>query len=127
MKRIYVAGPLTPKGNNGNPAIEYLMNIRRMVRTSLELIKEGFSPYCPGLDYHLFLQQSDQEVNEDVLNEEVIKDFSMDWLRVCEGILLVGDWESSSGTLAEIKEARRLHIPIFMNVNEIIKYKEDHI
>jgi hypothetical protein len=37
----------------------------------------------------------------------------------CDAAMLVGKWQESSGTLAEIKHAETLGIPVFNGINEL--------
>lgn len=60
--RIYVAGPLTPRGVwNKNPAIDYLANVRNMVSVGVRLLKYAYFPFVPALDMMLFLGLQDGE------------------------------------------------------------------
>ena len=47
MKTLYIAGPMTPRGNRSdtaNPAIEYLLNVKDMIQAGLEAIRKGWAP-----------------------------------------------------------------------------------
>jgi len=119
IKFIYVAGPITPRGiKSANPAIEYLFNVRDLTRAGLELLKRGFRPFCPALDFLYFLLLREHEH----VTEPMIKHFSKDWLRKCDALLLTPNWENSSGTLEEKKLAEKLNLPIFFSIKEIEEY-----
>jgi nucleoside 2-deoxyribosyltransferase len=109
MKRIYIAGPLT------GPPIEYLANCKRMEETAAVLINLGYAPFCPSLDRLIFLQVDDGRG----ITVEMIKAYSMTWMRQCEAVLLMPGWERSKGTLAEIEEAKRRKIPIYDTINDL--------
>ncbi len=119
IKRVYVAGLLTPRGiKSANPAIEYLMNISDNVDASLEVFFTGYTPFCPALDFLFFIKSRER------ITEAMIKRFSKDWLEVCDAVVLTPDWKKSTGTVAEIKRAKELGIPVFETLEELIEYDE---
>jgi len=108
---------MTPRGERKdceNPAIEYLYNIRDMIRAGAQLVLNGYTPYTPGLDYHYFLAED--------ITEEQIKDVSMNWLKVCDAVLVLPYFESSKGVHAELEKAKELGIPVFESVSDINEY-----
>ena len=117
IKRVYVAGLLTPRGiKSTNPAIEYLINISDMVDEALRVMFAGYTPFCPALDFLYFLKTKKR------ITEAMIKRHSKDWLEVCEAIVLTPDWEKSPGTRAEIELANKLGILVFETLEELIEY-----
>jgi len=117
FKRIYLAGPLTPRGFRedcgGNPAIEYLYNVRDMLRVAHRLIADGYAVFVPGMDFPLFL------VNN--LTPKQIYAQGLAFLEVCDAVVVLPyDKEKSTGVLEELSKARELSIPIFNG------YKEFH-
>ena len=117
IKRVYVVGPLTPKGiKSANPAIEYLINISDMVDISLEVFFAKYSPFCSALDFLFFIKSKKR------ITEAMIKKYSKDWLEVCDAILLTPGWRKSSGSIAEVKLAKALDIPVFNTLEELLKY-----
>ncbi|MBW1975257.1 MAG: DUF4406 domain-containing protein [Deltaproteobacteria bacterium] len=112
--RVYVAGPLTPRGLwSQNPAIEYLINVRKMVKEAKDLMLAGYDPFIPALDFLLFI------VDARPLTEAMIKRYSKSWLMACDCMYLTKGWRSSSGTMAEKKLAEELGIPVFHNREEM--------
>jgi len=119
---VYVAGLLTPRGiKSANPAIEYLLNIRDLARTGLALLKAGFAPFCPALDFLYFILLREDER----ITEPMIRRFSKDWLRKCDAIFLTAGWEKSRGSVAEKQLADELGLPSFKSIDELKKYTED--
>lgn len=100
MLRVYIAGAY-----NSHDVKGVLDNMRKGLRLSIQVLKSGFAPFSPWLDYTFGIM-------EDISVEE-FKAYSMEWLMVSEAVLLVPGWEESEGTKAEIAEAKRLGIPIF--------------
>jgi hypothetical protein len=119
MRRVYIAGPLTPTAGGG--PVEYLRNCSRMIDAARRLIKAGHAPFCPAVDMAYFLGASDADVPT---TAEEIKAYSMAWLPACEAVLLMSGWQESAGTAAEIDEARDLQIPVFVDMGRIIKWFE---
>jgi len=121
IKRVYIAGLLTPRGIwSVNPAIDYLCNVRHMIRAGLEVFFAGFVPFIPALDFQIFLALQEGEH----ITEPMIKRYSKDWLEVCEAMLLTEGWKKSTGTLIEIEYAKERDIPIFESIEELKKATE---
>lgn len=111
MKRVYVAGSY-----NGPNVIEVLNNMRIGIRASLNVLKAGFAPFTPWFDYQfqLVLYPGEHLEIEDYYN------YSMAWLRASDAVYVCNLREGSKGTQAEIDEARRLNIPIYFSLQDLI-------
>lgn len=122
MKRkithIYVAGILS--GSHGyyspNTAINYLVAVRELAKWGKKILKAGFVPFAPCLDFMFWW------IDNDDLTEEEIKRYSMDWLKRCDAIFLTPGWEQSKGSLAELETARKLGMPEFYSLEALVKY-----
>jgi hypothetical protein len=111
MKRIYIAGPYS-----ANNVMDVLKNIREGIRISTEVMKMGYSPFCPFMDFHFVLA--------DIGNELKLEDFyrySMDWLAVSDAILMTGHWTESKGCVDELNFAKQNKIPVFYSISDILK------
>lgn len=97
MKVIYIAGPY-----RGDVA----ENMKKAHAVGDKLASAGVAFICPHSNGnpHDHLGQSDEYWLESTL----------EIMRRCDGVQLVEGWEESSGTLGEIKEARKLCKPIFL-------------
>ena len=52
IKRVYIAGLLTPKGHwSKNGAIDAIVNRREMVKWGLKTLLLGFDPFVPAFDW----------------------------------------------------------------------------
>lgn len=119
IKRLYIAGCLTPTCRTSkNPAIDYLYNLREMIRWSNKTYFAGFDPFCPALDHQFFMQLQ----NGEHITEKMIKRYSKSWLEVCDAMLLTPGWKSSAGTSAEIKFCEEHNIPIFETLEELVNF-----
>ena len=101
MSRVYVSGPYSANNITG-----ILANMKRGIEISAQLLGVGLAPFCPWLDYHYSLHVSGLTV-EDYYR------YSLSWLSVSHCLYVLNGWEKSKGTLAEIKLAKQLKIPIY--------------
>lgn len=99
IKRVYVAGKY-----NADNVEKVLNNIKRGTQVCVDLLKRGYIPFCPWLDYnfHWF---------GDLTIEDYYR-YSMGWLEVSDCIYVLKDSENSVGTLKEIRRAEELNIPV---------------
>ena len=118
--RIYVAGAITPYPSE-HPVMGFLGNIKRGVRASLEVLLAGLVPFSPFLDfqYWFYLRGSEN------ITEKMIKDLSMEWLKVSDAVLVLPKWRKSGGTKAEIATAKELGIPVFYNLEDLLDYNDE--
>jgi len=118
MHRIFISGPITPRGRrtdcDGHPAVEYIFNVRDMVLISNALMVKGWAPYCPGTDFFNFLLSTGKQ-------QLIKKVFAVDlaWLEASDAILMMPGWETSPGSCGEYSRAVELEMPIFYSVTEV--------
>ena len=98
-KRVYVAG-----GYSSDNVIQVFKNMEKGIKVSARLLKKGYIPFCPWLDYHFIF-------HEDITLEE-IQDYSLGWLEVSDCIYVLKDSENSKGTQNEIRVANEKGIPV---------------
>jgi hypothetical protein len=102
MKKIYVASPYSI----GDP----LANVLRQIDAGEELINAGFYPYLPLLSHY-----------QDIVfphDYETWMRLTGAWLSVCDALLrLPGE---SPGADREVALARKLGIPVFYSIAELI-------
>jgi len=110
MKRIYVAGPITAD----NPK-SLFTNLRIGIKAAIHLLELGYAPFCPFLDYQYFLLSGE-------LSIEDLQNYSLRWLDVSDGILILPGYNRSKGTLAELAHATALKIPIFHSFEQLTSY-----
>ena len=110
MKKIYVAGPYRAETVAG---IDY--NITMARRLAIEVWKLGAAAFCPHLNSGFM---------DGVVPDKNFLDGDMDFLRICDGMIVVPGYEKSKGTLAEIKLADSLKIPVFMDLYVLREWLE---
>ncbi|MBW1812092.1 MAG: DUF4406 domain-containing protein [Deltaproteobacteria bacterium] len=100
MKRIYVAGSY-----NAENVIGVLDNIKVGTTVCADLLKKGFTPFCPWLDYnfHWFA---------DLKIEDYYR-YSMGWLEVSECVVVLPGSRKSTGTNKEIARAKEIGLDIY--------------
>ena len=118
IKYIYVAGAITPYPTE-HPVLGFLCNIKRGLRASIQLILNGYTPFCPFLDFIYFLLLQ----NGEKITEKMIKEVSMNWLEKCDAIVVLPRYRKSEGTLAEIARAKEINIPVFYSMEDLFDYE----
>lgn len=105
---IYIAGAL----RSDIPG--YISNLHRMIKTGEQVRRSGMSVFIPGLDV----------LQGVVMGDMVFEDYFQNSFAIlprCDAIFLTPGWETSKGTAREIDLAKSLGIPVFDNINELVK------
>ena len=105
MKVVYVAGPYRAKTEH-----EVVINIRKAEAVAIEVWKAGHVALCPHKNTAFF---------GGICPDEVWLTGDLEFVRRCDAVILVPGYETSKGALAEIKEARKVGIPIYESVVDI--------
>ena len=113
MKKIYIAGPYS-----ADNVMDILHNIRKGIGMSALLLMYGYAPFCPWLDFLFVFFDKDKS-----LTKQQFYDYSIAWLEVSDGILMIEGWEDSGGSRVEHQIAKENRIPIFYDINELLLYK----
>ena len=110
--RLYVAGQYS-----ADNVIDVLKNIGKGRKACAELFQLGFSPFCPWHDAAFIIDNPDA-----FFTVEQFYRYSIEWLKVSDAVLLLPGWKLSKGTLAEIKIAEELGIPIFTDRPKLVDF-----
>lgn len=110
MKRIYVAGAYS-----GPDVITILDNMRKGMRLSTEVMIAGYAPFVPWFDFHFQLMIREGEI----ITLRQYYDYSIAWLSVSDAVIVVPNWENSTGTKKELEIARSMNIPIVYSLDEL--------
>ena len=105
MKVVYIAGPF-----RAPTAWGIAENIRQAERLGLEVAKLGLMPLIPHANTAHFHGE---------LPDEFFLDGTMELLRRSDAVMLLPDWERSSGARAEVAEAERIRIPVFKDLDAL--------
>lgn len=112
-KVVYVAGPYT-----ADEDFDRMQNIQRADKVTVELWAMGVFALCPHKITAFF---------GGLREESVFIEGGLEFLRRCDAVVLVEGWESSGGTLSEIREAMKLHIPVYGSVAAFVRgYEIDY-
>jgi len=110
MKRVYVAGAYSAPN-----VIGVLDNMRRGLELSYGVLKLGYAPFSPWLDYQFAL-----------IGEVTIEEFysySLAWLAVSDAVIVVPEGaEDSVGTQHELSVARDIGLPVFRSLDELERW-----
>ena len=108
MKFVYIAGPY-----RASSEYQVLQNIRRAEDLALKVWKAGCACICPHKNA-AFLGGA--------APDSVWLQGGLEMIRRCDAIILVDGWRHSEGTRAEIKEARDLGVPVFVDFENFEKW-----
>ena len=114
MIKVYVAGPYS-----ADNVVDVLKNIGRGEHMAGLLFSKGYAPFCPWLDNAFVINHWFED-----FSVQQFKDYSMEWLKVCDCVLLVDGWSKSKGTIAEMAEAKKLGIPVLYTVYELEQWRK---
>ena len=113
-RMVYVAGAYS-----GTNVLDIFDNMRRGMSMSARLFKDGFSPFCPWLDYHYLLLLPESSVTM-----EMFYQYSVDFLGVCDAVFVVNNPrnEKSSGVRNEVELAELKSIPVFTDYDKLLEW-----
>ena len=110
MKLVYIAGPF-----RAGCAWDVEQNVRRAESVAMDVWRLGAVGVCP---------HSNTRFGDGAIADEVWLEGYLTLLGVCDAMVLVGDWRSSEGTVAELELARRENIPVFESVSSLAAWLE---
>ena len=119
-KRIYVAGPYACDGRCKPLGVD-LEYMRKGLEVSVKLLKMGYAPFCPWLDFMFQFVAGGSE-----LRVQDYYEYSIAFLPVCHCMYVHDCRKGSIGTNAEIELAQKEDIPVFYDAefDAMIEYLE---
>lgn len=120
MKRVYVAGAYSDTN-----VLSVLRNIGRGEEAAAKVFMNGMAPFTPWHDKTFIFSNWREDFTVPQFYE-----YSMEWLSVSDAVLVVDDvpgmksWKDSVGTLAEIKKAEELGIPVFYSFDDLVDWEK---
>ena len=108
MKVVYVAGRF-----RADTHWEIVQNVRNAEAYALTVWRNGGAALCPHLNTANF---------QGAAPDEVWIEGTLELLRRCDALLTVPGYTSSKGTLGEIDEAKRLGIPVFHVIGNLVEW-----
>ena len=84
----------------------------------VRVLLKGFAPFVPWND-HQFLLMVREDLGEKLTLADMYR-YSMAWLEASEAVLVLPHYQRSKGTLAEIKRAIKLGIPVYYSLEDLV-------
>lgn len=106
--RIYISGPIRA----ASIALEKA-NVDRARDVAADLIIIGHTPFCPHTHTEGFGRLYPAITYEDYMRMD------LQWLDLCDGILMLPGWQQSQGARIEHKRAGRLGLPIWYDLMDV--------
>jgi len=112
--KVYVAGPLTAESE-----AKKLDNTDAAVAAGIAVWGRGHDPFIPHLT--TYVERVTRELRIGPQTWEQWLQWDLPWLRVCDAVLLLG---RSPGADREVREARKLGLPVFTDVEDLPRVHE---
>jgi hypothetical protein len=108
LAKGYIAGKLNAD------AVGYIQNVHRMIKTAKEVRDAGFAVYVPCNDFLEGVVCGNFDYAD-------YFDNSQPWLAASDFVFLTPGWETSKGTAREIELAKTMGIPVFDNLDDLVR------
>jgi len=110
MKTVYVAGAM-----QADNILDVLNNIHKGINVAGKVAQAGYAPFVPHFDIEFAKQGIKLPMN-------FYYDYTMEFLKRCDYVVVVDGYENSKGVLEELQKANELKIPVFYNITDLINY-----
>ncbi len=105
MKLVYVAGPYRAETREG-----VAQNVAAARHVGRLCVQKGWFPVLPTVNTAHF----DHDF-PGLADDQYWLDGTMEMMRRCDAVVLVDGWQYSSGAKAEIEEARKMGLKVYMS------------
>lgn len=105
--RIYIAGKYSDSEREKIDA-----NVEKADAAAREIARRGHVPFCAH-------KLTNHWENDPVLKFEDFLRIDKEWLRFCDAILLLDNWQESVGAKEELKFAELLGLRVFRSLEDI--------
>ncbi len=106
--RVYIAGPY-----RADDAAGVQRNVRAASEEGAELLAAGYVPFVPHTMTHGWEDRGD-------ITDEQFLAMDIQWLEVCDAVLVLPGWEQSNGTLGEMAHAGALGLEVFFSRHDLL-------
>ena len=104
MIKVYIVGKY-----RGNTISEVRQNIEAARKTAEELWAAGFAVFCPHLNSAFM---------DGIVPDKNFLKGDIEWMKYTDIVVLLPEWESSTGSINEIKEAIAMGIIILEKIKD---------
>jgi len=105
--RIYIAGKYTDADRK-----QIDKNVEKADQAAREIARRGHTPFCPH-------KLTNYWENDPVLKFEDFLRIDKEWLRLCDAVLMLDNWQESGGAREELEFASALGLRVFWSVDEV--------
>lgn len=115
--KIYIAGRYS-----SDNIIDGLRNIGLGQQEAAFLFELGFAPFSPWWDRSFVLDNPNGDYSK-----QMFYDASLAWMEVSDAVYVISGRGDGGGVDAEIKRAGELMIPVFYEINDLLRWSEQVI
>lgn len=112
--KIYIAGRYS-----ADNIIDGLRNIGRGQQEAAFLFELGFAPFSPWWDRSFVLDNPNGDYSK-----QMFYDASLAWMEVSDAVYVISGKGDGGGVDAEIKRAGELMIPVFYEIDDLLRWSE---
>ena len=112
--KIYIAGRYS-----SDNIIDGLRNIGLGQQEAAFLFELGFAPFSPWWDRSFVLDNPNGDYSK-----QMFYDASLAWMEVSDAVYVISGRGDGGGVDAEIKRAGELMIPVFYEIDDLLRWSE---
>lgn len=118
MSLIYVAGAI-----DGPNATMVFQNVVTGIRTASKLLRTGYAPICPHLDFlYRFTEQYGRAHQQE---QNIYYRMGLRLVEAADAVLVCPNSENSKGTKMEIDHAREMGVPVLYSFAELGQWEKN--